>query len=167
MDLREELGTYEILAIAFVTIGVILLLVSGSINYVAIADHVRTKRFAELNELSRNIAQSASFVLGIGLFMVFRRIYQKLDLGSIFKIINYTYLILVLFSLYLLYLIFFPDGFIKDLYFLSIFIIPRIRWILLAIMFIFVFIVIVKRERRQESDSTPKPQTEEQFESDL
>ena len=172
MDLREGLGLYEILAIAFVTIGVILLLVSGSINYTAFTNHVGADRLAELNKLANKISRSASFVLGIGLFMVFRRIYQKLDLRYTFKWVNYTYLIFVLLSLYSLYFTLFPDRtespiFIEEWSYLSIFILSSIRRILLAIIFIFVFIAIVKREYRQESDSTPKPQTEEPSELDL
>ncbi len=168
MDLREELGTYEILAIALVTIGAIMILAGYTTQYI-IWNYYTHVLATEMSGLIGILLLSGFFVSGLGLFLSFRKIYQKLELPQLFSIINYAYLILLLPQLTILFLAFFffggSHGFYPSLFLtfrnITFHILPELRKILLAIMFILVFIAIVKGELEQESDSTLKSQTEE------
>lgn len=163
MDLKGKLGVYELSTIVIVFTGILLYFAPGMIRYIGITRVVTEshERYAELTELSMNIEYLAVVVLGIGLFLSFRKIYQKLDLRSEFKVANYIYLILSLSSLIPLLIVTFIDEpgdvlFGQEALYFSSFIIPGIIKILLAIMFVSIFIAILKRERSEEIPPPPE-----------
>ncbi len=174
MDLRGRLGIYEMIAIGLVIIGALFLLGNTIISYYAFGlMHGDPETVRDLSKLTNLIVQIGALIIGFGFFLSFRRLYQKTELPRVFSIINYIYLILLLPQFYYIYFFLFdkslvnPSPLISNLYHIGFNLLPGIRNILFAIMFVFVFIVIVKRERSKEPQPTQEQPPEEQMESDL
>ena len=157
-------------------IGVILLITSNIIRFIAFGyEGTPSERVRDLMELSNLITQIGTLIIGIGIFLSIRKIYQKLEMPRVLPYLNYTYLILLTPYLYFIYLTWFEktltlsdySGQIKNMYYFGIFVLPGIRKVLLAIMFVFIFIAIVKRERSEETYPAQEQLPDDQSESDL
>ncbi|MFW6376264.1 MAG: hypothetical protein ACOCZJ_03805 [Thermoplasmatota archaeon] len=153
MNWRERLGFYEIMTITLVMIGAILLLSSHTIRFIAFGYHKGAfEKISELSELSNLVQQVGLLFIGIGFFLTFRKINQKMELPRFFSYLNYTYLILLAPQIYYISVLAIEDWTINlsdltnNLYFFGYFILPGIRKILLAIMFLSTFICTVKKE---------------------
>lgn len=168
MGLRDRLDTYDLLAIALVIIGAIFLLSSYIILYIAFGHHQGAfERIKFLGDLSNLVRHIGILILGIGLFLSFRKIYQNVKMTRLFQIVNYTYLILLLPTLYYIYVFMFekwlvgPSSTVNSLYYFGYHILPGIRRLLLAVMFVLMFIATVKKEWTTGGDTSQEQATEE------
>ncbi|MFP4052055.1 MAG: hypothetical protein ACLFVB_09995 [Thermoplasmata archaeon] len=171
MSWRERLGSYEIVTITLVMIGAILLLSAHTIRFFAFGYYKGyIEKISDLSLLSNLVQHVGLLIIGIGFFLSFRKINQKMELPRCFSYLNYTYLILLAPQIYYISVLVIEDWTINlsDLtnnwYFFGYFILPGIRKILLVIMFLSTFIVIVKNERMKRTQMTLEQTTEERLE---
>lgn len=155
MNWREDLSATEEAAIYFLVIGAVVLLISGFFSYMLqlmiprISDHELLGRMFGLN---RGINAFAFLMLGLGIFLSFKRLDDRLNLHQHFQKLNYSYLILLIPNLFysihhfiLRYIYDYLEN-SRAIFFLGNTLIPTIRRILFLSMLILLLIEIFQKK---------------------
>ncbi|MFW6197034.1 MAG: hypothetical protein ACOC5D_06850 [Thermoplasmatota archaeon] len=153
----KKLDSYELMSIGLIVTGIIVIL-AGRIMFYTFNIHMvhfssgQRRFFGEMISISSGVSLIGTFIMGIGLFLSFRRLDNKIDVHEYFQYINYTYVILVSFNLLYIIRIFIFDP-LDDpslathmIYLFGSMILPTIASIFLIIMIVLIFLKFYKKE---------------------
>ena len=152
---REDLSATEEAAIYFLILGAFVLLISGSFSYILqlmiprISDHELLGRMFGLNS---GMNAFAFLMLGLGIFLSFKRLDDRLGLHEHFEKLNYSYLVLLIPNLFysihhfiLRYIYDYLEN-SRAIFFLGNTLIPTVRRILFLSMLILLLIKIFHKK---------------------
>lgn len=157
MGWMKKLDSYELMSIALIVTGIIVILAGRIMFYTFNIQMIhfssgQHRFFGEMMSISSGVSLFGTFIMGIGLFLSLRRIDKKINVHEHFQYINYTYVILVSFNLLYIIRIFIFDP-LNDpslathmIYSFGSMILPTIAFILLIVMIVLIFLKFYRKE---------------------
>ncbi len=160
MGLKDDLGSRAIIAIGLILFGVILLLIrSIGIYILHTGNYSLNEDFLRWQLLSYGLSHLGQFIIGIGFFLFFMMINERLNINKHFNILNIVYLVLITPKLYFSQVYFFENylfnapNFISNLFHFGLLVIPAISYLFFVILLLLIFITLLKTKRSEKNDS--------------
>ncbi len=116
------------------------------------------ENFVKWQHMLMGISYLGQFVIGVGFFLSFVIINERLKIHKHFKILNIAYLATITPNLYYFYVFFFenylynPPLFISRLYHFGLWVLTAITYLLFVILFVMIFISLQIRKKTENND---------------